>query len=295
MVRVVGAKNIKPLSSRAELSSTDKADIRHLASHVDSSPREQFKTLLSHQKNFLNWMDSRHNELIEAKRTLNPGGRGPKDAIYKKYRWYAQQQSLLEAINSFEAFYKNTFINLGSALQSYISPEKIKGTVDAKVLWSNQSQISASALIFEHQLFHNLTTIDDVTNMLVGARRYMPNNNNNPLKDRVKTIQVIFQIRHTLSHNQGKITQSDRAKFATLGYEVVLDEILDPSKDHLGDVVRDVLLLECNDFTEWVLEKAADHLLKANQESGAILHLATKESIEQLVGSHVALSRLSWS
>jgi len=240
-------------------------------------------------------MDSRHNELIEAKRTLNPGGRGPKDAIYKKYRWYAQQQSLLEAINSFEAFYKNTFINLGSALQSYISPEKIKGTVDAKVLWSNQSQISASALIFEHQLFHNLTTIDDVTNMLVGARRYMPNNNNNPLKDRVKTIQVIFQIRHTLSHNQGKITQSDRAKFATLGYEVVLDEILDPSKDHLGDVVRDVLLLECNDFTEWVLEKAADHLLKANQESGAILHLATKESIEQLVGSHVALSRLSWS
>lgn len=294
MPRPQGAANIQPFEARNSVATIATKEIKHLSRQVDLVPKEQFKALLRHQRNFLSWIDTRHKELLGAKQQLDPNGRGPKDAVYRKYRWYAEQQSLLGAINAFEAFYKNTFINLGIAIQSYVPPDRIKGAVDAKTLWATPEYASSSSLIFEHQLFHNLVTVDEVTNMLVGARRYMPNNINNPLQGRVKALQAVFQIRHTISHNQGHITQSDRAKFVALGYNAANAEVLDPSKDHLGTVVRELLAIEAGEFTNWILDKAAFYLTKRNEDAGVILQIQHRDEIEKFVGTRPSIRSLPW-
>lgn len=294
MTRPVGTANIQPLENRNAIATTATQDIRHLAQQDNDTPREQFKALLRHQRNYLNWIDTRHRELLEAKRQLNPNGRGPKDAVYRKYRWYAQQQSLLEAINGFEVFYKRTFINLGEAIQSYVPPDKVKGTVEARTLWATATPSSTAALIFEHQLFHSLKNIDDLTNLLVGARRYMPDNVNGRFYTRSKALRAIFQIRHTLSHNQGRVTQSDMTKFAVLGYTVVQGEVLDPSSDHLGTVVRDLLTLEVDDFTNWLLDQSANYLSQSATNHGMVLLAAHRDAILNTVGSRPSLIGLPW-
>lgn len=294
MTRPAGATNIQPFESRTTVATTATQQIRHLARQANDTPRDQFRALLRHQRSFLNWIDTRHQELLDAKVQLAPGGRGPKDAVYRKYRWYAEQQSLLEAVNAFEAFYKSTFIKLGGAIQSYVPPDKVKGTVDAKTLWATAKPESTAALIFEGQLFHNLKTVDDTTNTLVGARRYMPDNVAGPCHARSKALQVIFQMRHTLSHNQGRVTQSDAAKFAALGYSATLGEVLDPTTDHLGSVVRDVLLDECEQFTDWLLDKTAEYLTQRNRDFGAVLLATHRDEILQSVGTRPTLTELPW-
>ena len=201
---------------------------------------------------------------------------------------------MLEAINAFEAFYKSTIINLGGAIQSYVPPDKVKGTVDAKTLWATANPESTASLIFEHQLFHNLKTVDDTTNILVGARRYMPDNVTGPYYARSKALQVIFQMRHTLSHNQGRVTQSDAAKFAAMGYSATHGEVLDPSSDHLGSVVREVLLDECEQFTDWLLDKTADYLTQRNRDFGTVLLATHRDNILRSVGTGPALTGLPW-
>ncbi|WP_200196775.1 hypothetical protein [Halorhodospira abdelmalekii] len=280
---------------RQEIATTEAQAIRHLARQVDLTAVEQFKAQLRHQESYLKWIDSRHNELLDAKRQLDPNGRGPKDGVYRKYRWYAEQQSLLEAINAFEVLLKNSFIGLAKALRNYVPPEKIKGDVEAKVLWAAKGSASFASLIFEHRLFHKLDNVDDVTNMLIGSKRYMPSNLNNPLRPRVIALQAVFQIRHTLSHNQGHITQSDRAKFASLGYEAAHAEVIDPSENHFGRVVRDLLRQESSDFTDWLLTKTAGFLNDRHQNAGAQLDARARKRIERYLGSHAAISALPWA
>jgi hypothetical protein len=292
MSRPQGAANIQPFEARVAVATTSAQDVRHLARQSDLSPLDQFEALLRNQRNFLNWIDTRHSELTAAKKQADPNGRGPKDGVYRKYRWYTEQQSLLEAINGFEVFYKSSAIALAKSVRRYVAPQKIKGSVDAKVLWLAQGSASFVSLIFEHQLFHNLDAIDDATNMLIGAKRYTPSNLNGPLAGRVRAIQCIFQMRHTLSHNQGRVTQSDSAKFASLGYAAGHGEVLDPGKDHLGNVVRDLLKLEAQEFTAWVLSKTATFLSAAGQRHP--LPKKAKDRIEKHIGSHPDLDALAW-
>ncbi len=294
MPRPRGATNIVAFEDRKEVVTTKAQEIRHLARQVDLTAYDQFKAQLRHQDSFLTWIDSRHKELLEAKRQLDPGGRGPKDAVYRKYRWYASQQSLLEAINGFEVFFKNSFIGLAKSIRYFVPPEKIKGTVDARVLWASRGSASFSSLIFEQQLFHNLANVDDVTNMLIGSRRYMPNNLNHPLRTRVVALQAVFQIRHTLSHNQGHVTQSDRAKFSALGYEIEHAEVIDPSKDNLGEVVRKLLLTEAKEFTDWMLDKTAEFLRERHQTAGVALDGRAKRRLDRHLGTNAKISSLPW-
>lgn len=292
MPRPKGATNIKQFEERVAVASTSAQDVRHLARQADLSPLEQFEALLRNQRNFLDWIDTRHSELATAKKQLDPDGRGPKDGVYRKYRWYTEQQSLLEAINGFEVFYKSSSIALAKSVRRYVAPQKVKGSVDAKVLWLSQGSTSFVSLIFEHQLFHNLDSVDDATNMLIGYKRYNPNNLSAPLAGRVRAIHCIFQMRHTLSHNQGRITQSDSAKFASLGYAAEHGEVLDPGKDHLGDVVRELLRIEAREFTTWLLSKTATFLSTAGQRHP--LTQKAKARIEKLIGSHPDLDALTW-
>ena len=295
MARTSGAKNVKAFEKRREVATTSSEEIRHLAKAIGATPLLEFQGLLDHQASYLKWLDARHSELQKAKKQLDSENRGPKDATYKKYRWYAEQQTLFETINAFEVFYKRTFINLAQALRSYIPADCIKGSIDAKVLWSMRGRATVPALIFEHQLFHDLENIDKTTNMLVEGRRYNIGNPSKNMREKVRALQSIFQIRHTLAHNQGLITVSDSSKFGFHGYTATSHAIIDPTKDYLGESVRRFLRQEAGEYTQWLLDATAKYLKKVCAEDGVVLKNPTLARIEKSLGSSAALSALPWT
>jgi len=244
----------------------------------------------------LQWIASRHESLQKAINKLDPNVRGPKDKTYRKYKWYAEQQALLEVINAFEVFFKRSLIALAKSLKPYIPASKIKGSIDARVLWLTNGSEDVETLLFEPQLFHSLDAVDDATAMLIGRRRYQPDKLKGRLpRPRIKALKGIFQIRHTLSHNQGFVTSSDSARFQILDFKAHQGEVIDPSGDHTGRVIRKFLMEEAEGFTDWLLQQSADYLGKLNRMSNVTLLAFHKNTFEQLLGSHVDIDNLPWT
>lgn len=189
----------------------------------------------------------------------------------------------MEAINNFEVFYKQTLIDLASTLKELIPPGNIKGQVDGKVLWSITGEVSAASLLFEHQLFHDLESVDKATQMLINARRYNVNAPKPLLKERLKAIQAIFQVRHTLSHNGGLVTGSDGTKLKVFGYDAPVTEVIDPTKNRLGETILAVLKAEATDFTEWLRKSTIKYLQEAAQRNLQV-PLSKREIAESVGG-----------
>lgn len=294
MTRTSGSANVVSFEKRSGIETTSSTDIKHLAKSSGSTRCKEFHDLLNHQSNYLKWIDTRHEELQSAKDKLTPGGKGPKDSTYRKYRWYAEQQVIFESINAFEVFYKQTFIKLATALRLYIPSENIKGSVDSKILWSIQGKTSVPALIFEHQLYHDLDQIDKVSAMLIGARRYNINSPAAGMAQKNKSLQAIFQVRHTLAHNQGIVTTSDSAKFKIHGYSSSIGEAIDPTKNNFGESIRRALKQEALDYTEWLINASAVYLEKLHNSSGIVLRKQTLIRIQKTIGSTTKLEALPW-
>lgn len=297
MPRPKGATNIVRFEKRDCIETSSNKDIRHLAD-LGPSPLKQFKDLINHQENFLNWIDDRHSGLQNARDELNElkgvKKKGPKDAVYRKYRWYAEHLTLLEAINSFEVFYKQTLIALASALREFIPPGNIKGSIDGRVLWSTTGEVNIASLLFEHQLFHDLEAVDKATQMLINARRYKANDAKSPLKETVKAIQAVFQLRHTLSHNGGLVTGSDSTKFKVYGYDAPVEEVIDPTKEHLGKVVLILLKDEATDFTDWIRKSTILYLKEAASRNLQI-PLLKREILSDQLGGGKEWEAVPWS
>jgi hypothetical protein len=297
MGRTVGAKNIAAFSDRTTISTTSSGEIKHLSK--TGTVLENFQELIKHQRNYATWLKTRHRDLKKAKETSKRESgdktRGPKNATYEKYTWYSESICLLEAINSFETFYKRSLIALAKALKEHVSADSVKGSVDAKVLWAATVDADPIDLIFESRLYHDLDAVDEATQTLIAAKRYNKNSQNNPLRDQIRGLQAIFQIRHTLSHNHGRVTESDATKLRLLGFQITVDEVIDPSKNQLGDVVRDLLEDEAAQFTDWLLKQAAKYLKKRAQDTGSVLRQDTKAKIEASLGVNSNLTALSWS
>jgi len=297
MTRTAGSSNVKKFEEREEISTTGSQEIKHLAATVDGTALDQFKALLRHQQNYLNWIETRHSDLNDAKKELaqlkGENYRGPKDSTYRKYKWYAEHSILLEAINGLEVFYKQTLINLGKSIREYVPPENLGGAVDVKILWG-LSKASIPELVFEHQLYHDLENIDKACNALIAARRYNKKSPKANLKTRIISLQAIFQIRHTLSHNHGVVTVSDKSKLAIFGYGAKVKEVVDPSKDDLRKSIVKVLSDEAADFTSWLLDNTADYLKKQNVDRGLELKQKTKDRLEKMLGKSQKLDRLNW-
>ncbi|MFM0244118.1 hypothetical protein [Paraburkholderia sediminicola] len=294
MTRTLGALNIAAFESRNEIATTESQDIKHLANASTQTPVDQFLATLSHQRNYLNWIATRHEDLTDARARLNE--RAPKAATYRKYRWYSEQLLLLEAINAFETFYKTTMVRLGREIRRYVPPSRIKGSVEARVLWDISGRASVPALIFEHQLFHDLDAIDEATHMLVNAKRYKSSNAQASAEHLalLRALKSTFQIRHTLSHNQGMVTNSDSVKFKVAGFTAAGAAIIDPAKDALGESVRRFLEQEANQFTVWLIDKTAEYLVTPAAANGAPLPVRLKDKIVAAIGSTPRLEALPW-
>jgi hypothetical protein len=296
--RPKGAPNIVLFVDRARIETSSSKEIKHLA-NTSSNPLEEFKNLLRHQKNFLDWIDDRHTKLQNKEKELaeikGMGGKGPKDATYRKYRWYAEQLTLLEAINNFEVFYKQTLIGLASTLQEFVPPSNIKGSVDGKVLWSTTGSVNVASLLLEHQLFHDLDNVDKVTSMLLGKRRYNINSPHQHLKETVKAIQAIFQVRHTLSHNGGLVTGSDSTKFKVCGYQVPEEEVIDPTKEKLGYSILTLLKSEADNFTDWARKETISYLVSETKQRNLEIPHTKRDDFQQLLGGGKEWDKVPWS
>lgn len=295
MTRTVGAKNITQWEKRSTVPTTSSVDIKHLASSTTATPLVEFESTISHQRSYLSWIDTRHSSLTQLRKAAKKNARGPKDATFRKYRWYAEQQTLFEAVNAFEVFYKRAFIALAQAIRTYIPPDRIKGAVDARVLWAIRGKTSIASLIFEHQLFHDLEQIDKATHMLVESRRYNIGNPTKAMRPTVKALQAAFQVRHTLAHNQGYVTTSDSAKFEFFGYGAQRFEVIDPQKEQMGEAIRRFLVQEAKDFTNWILDATAAYLGKLQKETGVVLRKPSFHRLQSTLGSTANLVALPWT
>lgn len=272
MPRTQGSKNVAPFDQRKRIDTTDSAKILHMADY-ESSPIEHFRSTIKNQNNFMGWMKNQNDQLKKMKAGENArlglNGRralSVKGKPYNKYSLYIQQVFLLEIINSYEVFYKRSIIRLAEIMKPYITPDSLKGEVEAKVLWYANSSTSMMSLIFEKRLYHDLASVDDATNMLVGRKRYNPNNKKGPIYDSIVVkLRAVFQIRHTLSHNSGYVTGSDAAKLRNLGYEIEDGEVLDPFGNGLLLSVSRFLRNEAEEFTDWLRDSAKDYLKETNQ------------------------------
>lgn len=288
MTRIKGAKNVVVLEDRTTISTSPNSSIKHLAASSQKTESEAFIALMKHQGNFVDWIISRHEELLKLK------VKAPKDATYKKYKWYAEHMLLLEAINAFEVFYKRSIVALGTALAPHVPADRVKGNIDMRILWTAPAGTPASDLIFESRLYHDLDNIDQATEALIQAKRYNKNKPPPALKKRVRTLQAVFQLRHTLSHNHGLVTASDSGKLQLLGYAAKIGEVVDPTKDFLGEVVRRVLMSEAKDFSTWLLKAAADYLNDIHTNTGVELSRSILVTLETKLGRSPALTALPW-
>lgn len=302
-MRTKGSKNVTGFGKRESIDTSSSKQVQHLA-NITGNPLTEFQGLLTHQENFLYWVDQRHDAIVALKeevRTLRglPKTKGPsgaKEATFVKYRWYAEELVLLEAINAFETFYKKTFIGLGELLQEYVQPEAMKSIkVEARLLWSITGDLSVPALVFEQSLFHDLDAIDSSSEMLIGKKRYNQNSPTNLLGERVRALRSIFQIRHTLSHNNGLVTDSDASKFKRLKYEVKAKEVIDPAKNQLGLAVFRELRDESREFTLWLATATAEFLLVCVTDRGLIVPSTRRTEFENLLGANPCWATVPWA
>jgi hypothetical protein len=239
---------------------------------------------------------AKEGSLQSNKEKKGKGPTGAKEATFVKYRWYAEHLVLLEAINAFETFYKKTFIGLGAVVQEYVQPELMKAIkIEARLLWSISGAISVPALVFEQSLFHDLETIDGASEMLIGKKRYNQNYQTNPLGERVKALRAIFQIRHTLSHNSGLVTESDGAKFKRLTFDITPQQVIDPARNQLGLAVFRELEAEAKDFTSWLADETAAFLEECITDRGIEIPTSKQNELESLLGPHVSWATVPWS
>lgn len=299
MPRTSGSKNIVAIADREQIDTSETKNIKHIAS-VSGAPLEKLKSHLKHQGNFLRYLASRHSRIKKLNGKLkdldeSKAGYGAKDDTFNKYEWYAAKLVLLEAVNAFEVFYKRTIIQLAEALQQLVPPENMNYNVEAPIIWDAASEdISVPGVIFEAEIFHNLDRIDKATQALVGEKRYNQNSPRKEMKARVRAIRCVFQIRHTLSHNNGLVTSSDATKFKALGFSVEEGQFLDPTKSYLRRAVTREIKGEASDFTGWLREQTVSFLTETAEGQGGVIPEKKREQLEGLLGADEIWEKVPW-
>lgn len=290
------------MANRSAITTTPSSAVKHLSS-VKQAPLDELRSLIKHQVSFLHWLHTRNSVLIKKEKQIRAlqqklSGKGPigtKKKTYEKYVWYSEQLVLLESINTLETFYKKTFIALGEALREFIEPDKLeKQEIDLPTIWHSDGVASVPSILFEPRLFHRLDQMDDATMFLVNEKRYDSKAKTQAPRDRIKALKVIFQIRHTLSHNHGVVTSSDRLKFKRFGIDVALKEVIDPASDELRLAILDEIEAEATDYTAWLRTATVDFLKGCVAKHGFVLSKDKRTQLESVLGTDQVWNQLTW-
>jgi hypothetical protein len=259
-MKPIGTKNILSLGERKSIPTVASMDLS--TGHDDKNAKKALSQLVKVNDNFIRWIKKHHGMLSK----VVEGGKPPsklKKKIFDKYCWYAEKLVILEAINGFETFYKNSLISLATVLRDYVDIENITGNVDIKILWIHKHH-SPPKLLLENQIFYDLAAIDKYTRMFLNKARY--DGSNKKLKREIQEIcrgiRCMFQIRHTLSHNNGKVIKADRTKFKSLGYDVAVDQFINPLAESLAESIKKLIETESEFFSNFLKVEALNILKK---------------------------------
>ena len=227
-----------------EIPTTKLSDIKKLSSQENMTPLNKFLNTLTNQKNLFNWVEKKVNDIDNINDKLksisnNYRYRTARNETYNQYLWYLRKICLLEAINAFETFYKDSVISLSKILLDNINLDKIKGSIE-KSLIIKLNPNDVINVVFESELYHSTSKINEITQLLFSncedssfylkIEKPTKNPKNLKYKEEAENIDIIFQLRHTLSHNNGFVTISDAKKIRRLSGNVKERETLDLSK-----------------------------------------------------------------
>jgi len=301
MARPPGSKNMIRFLDRKRIPTSRHTDVSYYPS--SKNPLTVYQGQLSNARNFLLWLDKTQEALRSTISDLNvyleannvTSRRGPKGATSGKYKWYSQQLTLLESINGFESFVKQSLIVLTDLIAQFLKHTRFNGTVDVSRLIESSTPVSVGKLLWEDQLFHHPDSIDDATNKLIGAKLYTINRMTEENYPRGRALLCAFQIRHTLSHNCGYVTQSDMMKFRHIRFQVDQDQLIDPSKDQLGEAVLQFLEREAELFNAFLILETANSLNRILRSNGESIPWSKRRDFEILLGRSSNWDNLPWA
>jgi hypothetical protein len=105
----------------------------------------------------------------------------------------------------------------------------------------------------------------------------------------------MFQIRHTLSHNAGRVTKGDFAKYQTIGLAITENEVIDPTSGSLGIAISKTLATEARDFNAWLRSETAMYLAHCIANRRLAVPIAKRAELEELLGKDTCWDTVTWS
>lgn len=266
-----------------DIPTTSLQEIKGFSNFENLTTLQIFKKQIDKQKNFFKWLDSKIDTIDElVEKSKGEKKNTARNRSYAQYLWYLRKLLLLDIINSFETFYKNIAIDIANILTIYIDEIKVKGSVE-KSLILKASDSDIINLIFESDLYHSISSINDITNVFFqycSSKQFYSNDMRTEnctkkirCKNDINKINLVFQIRHTLSHNNGFVTVSDAKKIKVLSGKVKEKETIDPSKNidiknkqkntrviSYHEAICKFLYQEASEFNDWVIERLEESL-----------------------------------
>lgn len=213
--------------------------VKDILQHVHELPKESI-TPLSH---YLRTSNDLWNSILYVERVFNQPGRYNKVAE----RHFARLSSmiLVNLIENFERFLKETAANCVDNLADFVLDDRLNiFTIQGGTLASHYATGSLGKSLCESGTWLNCDEINSRFRKLLSDHfqqgknsfNLFPNSNQKPENERWRypVMALIWQIRHSIVHNVGVITQSDAVKLRLLAREHVQSpKILAPDRNDL--------------------------------------------------------------
>ena len=130
--------------------------------------------------------------------------------------------------------------------------------------------------------------------MLINARRY---NVNNPKITAQRNYQGnsshLSDPTHTVPQRRLG-NRSDSTKLKVYGYDAPVEEVIDPTKEHLGKSVVGLLKEEATDFTDWLRKNTINYLQEV-AERNLLIPLSRRDTLSTQLGGGKEWDAVPWT
>ncbi|MFI5454322.1 MAG: hypothetical protein ACHRXM_02625 [Isosphaerales bacterium] len=173
------------------------------------------------------------------------------ESVCEKHMAHLRRMALASLIESFERFLKELASVYIDTLVSYVGDDRFdEFSAKGSQLAFHLSAGSVGKALCESDTWLTNKTINERFRRLLKSpfgdnwENLFPEENQPPQSERAraKTLSILWQIRHTITHNVGVITGSDAAKLRMMVKgEVAPDRIVDPARHDLLYTMRFLL------------------------------------------------------
>lgn len=258
--------------------------IRGILKHVEPLPPEAGVPLLHYQRSGTDlW-----NLLEYVRRAFDQFGT-LKPAVVRRHLARLHGMILVNLVETFERYLKEVAAACIDTLGAFVLDDRFDGfRVQGSVLAVHFGTDTLGKALCESSTWLDTASINTRFRSLLadpfeeGKFVLFPNGKKDPAADRERyeTLEIVWQLRHTVVHNVGVITQSDAAKFRLMVREAVesprflvptrddirhlkrfLDEVAELCNERIGRRLAEVLtLIHGADPTLFVEKELADRV-----------------------------------